>query len=236
MAMTLAGRVEWPFAEALRASGKQRHQTPSARLCETAWSSPTLLPAPQVLVVLHHELGLVSLVYREGVTTVWTDGSGRHSSHPQHRRCGMGYYTDTNSVYRAEFLVVARVLEECHEIVSDCKGVVKAVQALQTGKRHPKGRDRSRKESPSCPASWRGSGLPPRIFMAMVKLMCLLTKALLNMALWRQMLLGPDGLTLQTTFSSYGDWWARNFWSDPKLSLVSGCWLRLLRTTRLILA
>eukprot|EP00971_Amphidinium_carterae_P349343 6490968-Amphidinium_carterae.7 len=40
-------------------------------------------------------------------------------------------------VYRAEFLAVVRALEECqpHEVVSDCKGVVKTVQALQTGRR-----------------------------------------------------------------------------------------------------
>eukprot|EP00971_Amphidinium_carterae_P265866 5274094-Amphidinium_carterae.1 len=81
-------------------------------------------------------------------------GSGRHSSDPQHRRCGVGY-TDTQerlflplpgikqSVYRAELYAVARALEECkpHEVVSDCKGVVKAVQALQTGRRQPKGRN-----------------------------------------------------------------------------------------------
>eukprot|EP00971_Amphidinium_carterae_P179435 3558912-Amphidinium_carterae.1 len=36
-----------------------------------------------------------ALEYRAGVTTVWTDGSGRHSSDPHHRRCGVGYYTDT---------------------------------------------------------------------------------------------------------------------------------------------
>eukprot|EP00971_Amphidinium_carterae_P155946 3091638-Amphidinium_carterae.1 len=48
------------------------------------------------------------------------------------------------SVYRAEFLGVVRALEECqaHEVVSDCKGVVHAVQALQTGRRRPKGRNR----------------------------------------------------------------------------------------------
>eukprot|EP00971_Amphidinium_carterae_P306247 6086182-Amphidinium_carterae.3 len=74
-------------------------------------------------------------------TTVWTDGSGRHSSDPHHRRCGVGYYTDTEervfcalpgirqSVYRAELHAVARALEECspHEVVSDFKGVVKAL-------------------------------------------------------------------------------------------------------------
>eukprot|EP00971_Amphidinium_carterae_P189608 3763523-Amphidinium_carterae.1 len=80
------------------------------------------------------------LVYRAGVATVWTDGSGRHSSDPHHRRCGVGYYTDTQervfcalpglkqSVYRAELHAIARALEECspHEVVSDCKGAVKA--------------------------------------------------------------------------------------------------------------
>eukprot|EP00971_Amphidinium_carterae_P197857 3926506-Amphidinium_carterae.1 len=69
---------------------------------------------------------------------------GGHSSDPQHRRCGVGYYTDTQervtlplpglkqSVYGAEFLAVVRALEECHphEVVSDCKGVVNAMQAL----------------------------------------------------------------------------------------------------------
>eukprot|EP00971_Amphidinium_carterae_P334433 6469728-Amphidinium_carterae.1 len=48
------------------------------------------------------------------------------------------------SVYRAEFLTVVRALEECqpHEVVSDCEGVVKSVQALQTGCRRPKGCNR----------------------------------------------------------------------------------------------
>eukprot|EP00971_Amphidinium_carterae_P168801 3344426-Amphidinium_carterae.1 len=39
------------------------------------------------------------------------------------------------SVYRAELHAIARV-------VSDCKGAVKAVQALQTGRSQPKGRNR----------------------------------------------------------------------------------------------
>eukprot|EP00971_Amphidinium_carterae_P013871 273298-Amphidinium_carterae.1 len=70
----------------------------------------------------------------------------------------IGYYTDTQervfcalpgirqsqSVYRAELHAIARALEECspHEVVSDCKGAVKAVHALQTGRRQPKGRNR----------------------------------------------------------------------------------------------
>eukprot|EP00971_Amphidinium_carterae_P343512 6483291-Amphidinium_carterae.1 len=68
------------------------------------------------------------------------------------------YYMDTQerawlplprikeTVYRADFLAVARALEECQPgprvIVSDCKGVVKALQALQSGRRHAKGRNR----------------------------------------------------------------------------------------------
>eukprot|EP00971_Amphidinium_carterae_P014484 286164-Amphidinium_carterae.2 len=35
------------------------------------------------------------LVMRMGVHTVWTDGSGRHSSYPHFRRCGVGHVTDT---------------------------------------------------------------------------------------------------------------------------------------------
>eukprot|EP00971_Amphidinium_carterae_P026209 516784-Amphidinium_carterae.2 len=48
------------------------------------------------------------------------------------------------SVHRAELFAVVRALEEWqpHEVVSDCKGVVKAVQALQTGRRTHKGRNR----------------------------------------------------------------------------------------------
>eukprot|EP00971_Amphidinium_carterae_P214544 4257721-Amphidinium_carterae.2 len=53
-----------------------------------------------------------ALVYRANVRTVWTDRSGKHSSDPHHRRA-----------YRAEVLV-------------------KAVQALQTGRRNPKGGNR----------------------------------------------------------------------------------------------
>eukprot|EP00971_Amphidinium_carterae_P079936 1581489-Amphidinium_carterae.1 len=93
----------------------------------------------QSSLIMSHE---PVLVYRTGVITVWTDGSGRHSADLHHRRCGLGNYTDTQehvwlpipglrqSAYRAEFLAVVRELEECqpHEVVSDWKGVVKAVQ------------------------------------------------------------------------------------------------------------
>eukprot|EP00971_Amphidinium_carterae_P087110 1723173-Amphidinium_carterae.1 len=51
-----------------------------------------LLLAAKVPSVITHE---PVLVHRTGVTTVWTDGSGRHSSDPLHRRCGVGDYTDT---------------------------------------------------------------------------------------------------------------------------------------------
>eukprot|EP00971_Amphidinium_carterae_P196069 3890536-Amphidinium_carterae.1 len=95
-----------------------------------------LLPAPRLPAIRHFEPA--------------------RTDDPHHRRCGVGYYTDTEeevfcalpgikqSVYRAELHAVARALEECspHEVVSDCKGVVKAVQALQTGRRQPKGRNR----------------------------------------------------------------------------------------------
>eukprot|EP00971_Amphidinium_carterae_P300281 5966062-Amphidinium_carterae.1 len=77
----------------------------------------------------------------------WTDGSGRHSSNPHFRRCGVGYVTDTGerarlplpgcwqSVFRAELQAVVRALEEYNprRVVNDCKGVVKALQAIQSG-------------------------------------------------------------------------------------------------------
>eukprot|EP00971_Amphidinium_carterae_P005431 108473-Amphidinium_carterae.1 len=86
---------------------------------------PRLTAPPLVLscmVVISHELALVS---RPGVHTVWTDGSGRHSSNPHFHRCGVGYYTRTGesvgllfmglkqSVYRAELVATVRALEEC---------------------------------------------------------------------------------------------------------------------------
>eukprot|EP00971_Amphidinium_carterae_P304428 6049981-Amphidinium_carterae.1 len=116
-----------------------------------------LLPAPPPGALPAHE---PALVMKAGVHTVWTDGSGRHSSNPHFRRCGVGYVTDTGdslherswlalpgcrqSVFRAELLTVVRALEECqpNRIVSDCKGVVKALQAIQSGHRLPKGRHR----------------------------------------------------------------------------------------------
>eukprot|EP00971_Amphidinium_carterae_P027126 534751-Amphidinium_carterae.4 len=62
-------------------------------------------------------------------------------------RCGVCYVTDIGcrqSVCRAELLAVVRALEECNPriVVSDCKGVVKALQAIQSGQRQPKGRHR----------------------------------------------------------------------------------------------
>eukprot|EP00971_Amphidinium_carterae_P184113 3655424-Amphidinium_carterae.1 len=69
-------------------------------------------------------------VMKRGVHTVWTDGSGKHSSNPHFRRCGVGYVTYTGE--RAELLA--------RRIVSDCKGVAKALQAIQSGQRQPKER------------------------------------------------------------------------------------------------
>eukprot|EP00971_Amphidinium_carterae_P309924 6158770-Amphidinium_carterae.1 len=97
---------------------------------------------------------LGALVMRRGVHTVWSDGSGRNSSNPHFRRCGVGYVTDTServwlplpgcrqSLFRAELLAVVRALEDRgpRRVVSDCKGVVKTLQAIQSGHRQPKGR------------------------------------------------------------------------------------------------
>eukprot|EP00971_Amphidinium_carterae_P132565 2625425-Amphidinium_carterae.1 len=52
-----------------------------------------ILPAPRVPLVIVHE---PVLVYRTGVITVWTDGSGRHSADPHRRRCGVGYCAGTH--------------------------------------------------------------------------------------------------------------------------------------------
>eukprot|EP00971_Amphidinium_carterae_P228554 4533254-Amphidinium_carterae.2 len=52
------------------------------------------------------------------------------------------------SVFRAELLAVVRALEECQpsRVVSDRKGVVKALQAIQSGRRLPKGQHRDLEE------------------------------------------------------------------------------------------
>eukprot|EP00971_Amphidinium_carterae_P320432 6369352-Amphidinium_carterae.1 len=52
------------------------------------------------------------------------------------------------SVFRAKLLADVRVLEECQptRVVNDCKGVVKALQAIQNGHRMPKGRHRDLEE------------------------------------------------------------------------------------------
>eukprot|EP00971_Amphidinium_carterae_P315938 6280158-Amphidinium_carterae.2 len=78
---------------------------------------------------------LMQKVWRTGRLPPRTDGSGRHSADPHHRRCGVGYYTDTQEH-------VWLPLPGRLKVVSDCKGVVKAVQALQQGRRTPKGRSR----------------------------------------------------------------------------------------------
>eukprot|EP00971_Amphidinium_carterae_P008401 165722-Amphidinium_carterae.2 len=54
-----------------------------------------LLLAPPPGAVPTHE---PALVMRLGVHTVWTDGSGRHSSNPHFCRCGVGYVTSLTLV------------------------------------------------------------------------------------------------------------------------------------------
>eukprot|EP00971_Amphidinium_carterae_P050924 1002665-Amphidinium_carterae.2 len=106
-----------------------------------------LLPAPRLPAIITHE---PAVVYRANIATVWTDGSGKHSSDLHHRRCGVAYYTLTRKNVSGYLYQASSnpFLEECqpHEVVSDCKGVVKltvkAVQALQTGHRTPKGCNR----------------------------------------------------------------------------------------------
>eukprot|EP00971_Amphidinium_carterae_P004869 97399-Amphidinium_carterae.1 len=97
---------------------------------------------------------------KAGVRSVWTDGSGRHSSNAHFRRCVVGKVTDTGercwmalpgcrqSVFIAELLAVVRALEECQptRVASDCKVVVKALQAIQSGHRLPKGKHRDLEE------------------------------------------------------------------------------------------
>eukprot|EP00971_Amphidinium_carterae_P307414 6109284-Amphidinium_carterae.1 len=66
------------------------------------------------------------------------------------------------SVFRAELLAVVRVLEGCQpaRVVSDCIGVVKALQAIKSGHRLPKGRhryleERARRALPqACQLQW----------------------------------------------------------------------------------
>eukprot|EP00971_Amphidinium_carterae_P215375 4274428-Amphidinium_carterae.2 len=58
----------------------------------------------------------ILLVLRQAVDTVWTDGSGRHSSNPHFRRCGAGYVTDNGERVwfpLPELFAVVRALEEC---------------------------------------------------------------------------------------------------------------------------
>eukprot|EP00971_Amphidinium_carterae_P102900 2036917-Amphidinium_carterae.1 len=92
-------------------------------------------PAPRVPAVITHEPALVN---RAGVGTVWSGGSIRHSSDPQHKRCRVSYYSDTQervwqlwlplpglkqAAYRAEMLAVVRALEDCqpHKPCQGCQ-------------------------------------------------------------------------------------------------------------------
>eukprot|EP00971_Amphidinium_carterae_P004075 80896-Amphidinium_carterae.1 len=111
------------------------------------------------------------------------------------------------SAYRTELLAAVRALEECQpqKIVSDCKGVFKAVQALQTGRRHLTGQNQDLEkrmgwmkahQTQNAALLWIVARLPPLIIMAMVKPMSWLTKELLLMARWIRMLPGPVRPTL----------------------------------------
>eukprot|EP00971_Amphidinium_carterae_P240846 4781295-Amphidinium_carterae.1 len=153
-------------------------------------------------------------------------------SDAQHRRCGL----------------VARALEECqpHEIVSDCKGVVKAVQALQTGRKHPKGRNSDLEQrallasQPGQRSRWmETSQKQEAVDRGMVTADDLHGNGqayeLAKHGFWIRML--PfDGLTLRAKFTTRGAWWDRNFGRDLKLSLVSGYRPRPLQNKMLILA
>eukprot|EP00971_Amphidinium_carterae_P300434 5969343-Amphidinium_carterae.2 len=72
-----------PLAQRTTSSGAPGRRREHASLCQVACYR---LPAIRTYEP--------ALVHRVGVVTVWTDASGRHSSDPQHRRCGVGYYTD----------------------------------------------------------------------------------------------------------------------------------------------
>eukprot|EP00971_Amphidinium_carterae_P317077 6303192-Amphidinium_carterae.1 len=93
------------------------------------------------------------LGYRRSVVTVWTDGSGRHSSDPQHRCCGVGYCTDTQervflplsgikqSVYRAELHAVARALRNASHMKwsATAKDLSRLFRPCKQAEDNPKG-------------------------------------------------------------------------------------------------
>eukprot|EP00971_Amphidinium_carterae_P045146 888379-Amphidinium_carterae.2 len=79
------GTLEWPLDESIwdNSLSKGRGRGPIRHL-KTLADRVGWVPHPKG----SHQPVLVN---RIGVVTVWTDGSGRHSDDPQHRRCGVGY-------------------------------------------------------------------------------------------------------------------------------------------------
>eukprot|EP00971_Amphidinium_carterae_P244363 4852131-Amphidinium_carterae.1 len=82
----------------------------------------------------------------------FTDGSGKHLTEPNHRRCGIGVSGETTklsyplpgcwqSVYRAELhaiMVACERMEGSGRIVTDCKGAAVVANKLKHGLRHPR--------------------------------------------------------------------------------------------------
>eukprot|EP00971_Amphidinium_carterae_P231704 4598376-Amphidinium_carterae.3 len=92
-----------------------------------------------------------------GTTTdevLFTDGSGKHPTEPNHRRCGCGVSGETTklsyplpgcweSVYRAELhasMVACERMQGSGMIVTDCKGAAVVANKLKHGLRVPRGR------------------------------------------------------------------------------------------------
>eukprot|EP00971_Amphidinium_carterae_P296345 5886583-Amphidinium_carterae.1 len=68
----------------------------------------------------------------EKCETVWTDGSGSHSSNPHFRRCGVGYYTDTGESVWLPLPGLKKSVDcKPKRLVSDCKAVVSCLHALK---------------------------------------------------------------------------------------------------------
>eukprot|EP00971_Amphidinium_carterae_P212175 4210645-Amphidinium_carterae.1 len=98
----------------------------------------------RVPAVISHE---PALVYRAGVGTVLLSGQmALADAAVTLNTVDVGL--DTAQTRKEE--------HECqpHEVVSDCNGVVQAVQALQTGRRTPKGRNRDLALSPAQRIPW----------------------------------------------------------------------------------
>eukprot|EP00971_Amphidinium_carterae_P342603 6481963-Amphidinium_carterae.2 len=75
------------------------------------------------------------LAQRLGVHTVWADGSGRHSSNPHFRRCGVGYYTDAG-------VSVCMPLPGLKQFAIGRNSWLMSLHALRAGREQPKGKHR----------------------------------------------------------------------------------------------